>query len=78
MSETVTPARRGRDIRRARAQLRAVKYPYIRRRLKPVELLSLIPVSARRPQAPRVRSARWRLQESDPAAMGGGSGQEIR
>ena len=41
MSETVTPARRGRDSRRARAQSLAVKYPYIRRRLKPVELLSL-------------------------------------
>ncbi|MBV8308600.1 MAG: trimethylamine methyltransferase family protein, partial [Gammaproteobacteria bacterium] len=40
MSETVTPARRGRDSRRARAQSRAVKYPYIRRRLQPVELLS--------------------------------------
>ena len=40
MSETVTPARRGRDSRRARAQSIAVKYPYIRRRLKPVELLS--------------------------------------
>src|SRR5215472_11455331 len=40
MSETVTPARRGRDNRRARAQSIAVKYPYIRRRLKPVELLS--------------------------------------
>jgi trimethylamine--corrinoid protein Co-methyltransferase len=40
MSETVTPARRGRDSRRARAQSSAVKYPYIRRRLKPVELLS--------------------------------------
>src|SRR6516225_6609330 len=40
MSETVTPARRGRDSRRARAQSLAVKYPYIRRRLKPVELLS--------------------------------------
>ena len=39
MSETVTP-RRGRDSRRARAQSIAVKYPYIRRRLKPVELLS--------------------------------------
>jgi len=40
MSETVTPARRGRDSRRARAQSIAGKYPYIRRRLKPVELLS--------------------------------------
>ena len=41
MSETVPPAaRRGRDSRRARAQSMAVKYPYIRRRLKPVELLS--------------------------------------
>jgi len=41
MSETGSPARRGRDSRRARAQSRAVKYPYIRRRLQPVELLSL-------------------------------------
>src|SRR3974390_911098 len=41
MSETVTPARRGRDSRRARAQSKALKYPYIRRRLPPVELLSL-------------------------------------
>src|SRR5262252_7513938 len=40
MSETVPPARRGRDSRRARAQSIAAKYPYIRRRLKPVELLS--------------------------------------
>src|SRR6516225_5640866 len=40
MSETLTPARRGRESRRARAQAPAVKYPYIRRRLKPVELLS--------------------------------------
>src|SRR5215470_20179909 len=40
MSETVTPVRRGRDSRRARAQSIAAKYPYIRRRLKPVELLS--------------------------------------
>jgi trimethylamine--corrinoid protein Co-methyltransferase len=40
MTETVTPARRGRDSRRARAQSPAVKYPYIRRRLQPVELLS--------------------------------------
>src|ERR1700756_1832408 len=40
MSDTITPARRGRDSRRARAQSIALKYPYIRRRLKPVELLS--------------------------------------
>src|SRR6516164_10560244 len=40
MSETVTPARRGRDSRRARVKAMAVKYPYIRRGLKPVELLS--------------------------------------
>jgi len=40
MSETVSPTRRGRDNRRARALSRAVKYPYIRRRLQPVELLS--------------------------------------
>ena len=41
MSETVTPSRRARDSRRrARAQSRGVKYPYIRRRLRPVELLS--------------------------------------
>src|SRR5262244_1298084 len=40
MSDTVPPARRGRDSRRARAQSRSVKYPYIRRRLQPVELLS--------------------------------------
>ena len=32
---------RGRDARRARAQTRAVKYPYIRRKLAPVELLGL-------------------------------------
>jgi len=41
MSETVTPLRsRGRDTRRARAKGAAAKYPYIRRKLKPVELLS--------------------------------------
>ena len=40
MTETVTPARRGRDSRRARAQSIALKYPYIRRLLPPVELLS--------------------------------------
>ncbi|MBV8496827.1 MAG: trimethylamine methyltransferase family protein, partial [Gammaproteobacteria bacterium] len=33
-------ARRSRDARRARAQAPAAKYPYIRRRLEPVELLS--------------------------------------
>ena len=33
-------ARRTRDSRRARAQARNDKYPYIQRRLKPVELLS--------------------------------------
>ena len=42
MSETATPPRsRGRDTRRARARGAAAKYPYIRRKLKPLELLSL-------------------------------------
>ena len=41
MTETATPPRsRGRDTRRARARGAAAKYPYIRRKLKPVELLS--------------------------------------
>src|SRR4029077_8244372 len=41
MTETATPPRsRGRDTRRARAKGAAAKYPYIRRKLKPVELLS--------------------------------------
>ena len=39
MTETATP-RRARDARRTRAQSITVKYPYIRRQLKPVELLS--------------------------------------
>jgi trimethylamine--corrinoid protein Co-methyltransferase len=40
MNDPPTPQRRGREVRRARAQARTVKYPYIRRQLKPVELLS--------------------------------------
>lgn len=36
----LTVPRRGRDARLARARAQAVKYPYIRRKLKPVELLS--------------------------------------
>jgi trimethylamine---corrinoid protein Co-methyltransferase len=39
MADAVS-TRRGRDIRRARAQARGTKYSYIRRRLPPVELLS--------------------------------------
>ena len=42
--DTVTDrsaAPRGRDVRRARAQTRAVKFPYIRRKLPVVDLLSL-------------------------------------
>ena len=39
-SEPTAAPRRGRDIRRERAQRQAVKYPYIRRKLAPVELLS--------------------------------------
>ncbi len=41
MTQTATPARRGRESRQARARAPAAKYPYIRRRLAPVELLSL-------------------------------------
>jgi trimethylamine---corrinoid protein Co-methyltransferase len=40
MTETAGAARSGRDSRRARARAPAAKYPYIRRRLAPVELLS--------------------------------------
>ena len=39
-TEPTAAPRRGRDIRRERAQKQAVKYPYIRRKLAPVELLS--------------------------------------
>ena len=40
MSDTSTTPRRGRDIRLARARTQAAKYPYIRRKLPVVELLS--------------------------------------
>ncbi len=40
MTQTTTAPRRGRDSRLARARSLATKYPYIRRRLHPVELLS--------------------------------------
>ena len=40
MSESAGTPRRGREARRARAQRANAKYPYIQRRLKPVELLS--------------------------------------
>jgi trimethylamine--corrinoid protein Co-methyltransferase len=41
MTDNPAILRRGRELRRARAQKQAVKYPYIRRKLAPVELLSL-------------------------------------
>src|SRR5580658_2907422 len=40
VTEPSAAPRRGRDIRRERAQKQAVKYPYIRRKLAPVELLN--------------------------------------
>jgi trimethylamine--corrinoid protein Co-methyltransferase len=40
VTEPTAAPRRGRDIRRERAQRQAVKYPYIRRKLAPVELLN--------------------------------------
>ncbi len=40
MTEPVNATRRARDVRRARARAPADKYPYIRRRLPPVDLLS--------------------------------------
>src|SRR6202142_2631019 len=40
VSENSTVPRRGREARLARAQRQAVKYPYIRRKLAPVELLN--------------------------------------
>ena len=40
LSESAGTPRRGREARRARAQRANAKYPYIQRRLKPVELLS--------------------------------------
>src|ERR1700757_1771704 len=40
MTEATTPTRRGRESRLARARAPAAKYPYIRRRLAPIELLS--------------------------------------
>ena len=40
MTESSTAPRRGRDVRLARARAQAVKYPYIRRKLPAVELLS--------------------------------------
>jgi trimethylamine--corrinoid protein Co-methyltransferase len=40
MSDPVIPMRRARDSRRARARTPPAKYPYIRRHLRPVELLS--------------------------------------
>ncbi|MDE2305469.1 MAG: trimethylamine methyltransferase family protein [Gammaproteobacteria bacterium] len=40
MSETATPSRRGREARKQRASARASKFPYIRRRLAPVELFT--------------------------------------
>ena len=40
MTDTSSPVRRGRDLRLARARGRSVKYPYIQRRLRPVDLLS--------------------------------------
>jgi trimethylamine:corrinoid methyltransferase-like protein len=40
MSDPAIPMRRAREIRRARARTPPAKYPYIRRHLQPVELLS--------------------------------------
>src|SRR5215467_3111079 len=40
MTESSAPLRTGRESRRARARAPAAKYPYIRRRLAPIELLS--------------------------------------
>ena len=40
VTDTPTAPRRGRDIRLARARTQAAKYPYIRRKLPVVELLS--------------------------------------
>lgn len=40
MTEPIPAPRRGRDRHLARARTQAAKYPYIRRKLKPVELLS--------------------------------------
>ena len=40
MTQTASPIRQGRESRRARARAPTAKYPYIRRRLAPIELLS--------------------------------------
>ncbi len=40
MTDSFTVPRRSRDIRLARARTQAAKYPYIRRKLPVVELLS--------------------------------------
>ncbi len=40
MTQTASPIRQGRESRRARARAPIAKYPYIRRRHPPIELLS--------------------------------------
>ena len=40
MTESSAPLRTGRESRRARARATAAKYPYIRRRLAPLEMIS--------------------------------------